>query len=489
MNIRMLIEKGFSIAHIFDLFKNTHNIQHTKEGRFVIRKEQYWKILPPVEYVEIIELRKFVASESQGQLSPHTLAEVIKLLRTDPELEMDVEIENTGKIVFSNGVYDVEKQCLEERINNDEYCWAIVNANYISNCKIKDAPIFYEYVKSSLEFDINPDKAELLLQILGYCLSDYIIAKKAFFFIGPPSCGKSIFLEFVRNLVDEEDTTQIPFSKSGDRFSKGVLRESRINICGEMSEVGFPDIDAFKALTGGDTMFGERKGKDGFSYKPHVKLLNAGNVMPIPKKNDGTEAIMERMIFLVFSKSIPRECWNMHLVDNLLAERDIICSLAVDRLKELVESNFQFCVPKDSAAYAKTYSESQNPLKVFLEEECEINASKKELSTEMWERFTEFCKNNSFNRNVTMQVFSQTIAAFPGVVKVRERVAEGQKTFFVGIGEKRINPKEDIGMHISNRKKAYPVLHNPPRLGKVGQKNVGENHNAQGGIYEQKNLH
>lgn len=424
-----------------------------------------------------------VASESQGQLSPHMLAEVIKLLRTDPELEMDTEIENTGKIVFANGVFDVEKQLLEERRNVKDYYWAIVNANYIPGCRIEDAPVFYEYLKSSLEFDNDSDKAELLLQILGYCLSDYINAKKAFFLIGPPSCGKSIFLEFVRCLVDEEDTTQITFSKLGDRFSKGVLRESRINICGEMSEVGFPDIDSFKALTGGDVMFGERKGKDGFSYKPHVKLLNAGNVMPIPKKNDGTEAIMERMIFLIFNRSLPRSCWDTELVGKLLNEKDVICSLAVDKLKELEKSNFRFCIPKDSTTYIKTYSESQNPLKVFLEEECEINARKKELSTDMWERFTEFCKNNSFNRNVTLQVFSQTIAALPGVVKVRERVVEGQKTFFVGIGAKKINLEEDNRKASNYRNNPFVKISNP-RLGNVAQKNISKNHHAQEKSYE-----
>lgn len=158
----------------------------------------------------------------------------------------------------------------------------------------------------------------------------------------------------LRKLLDCEDTTQIAFAKLGDRFAKGALRESRVNICSEMSEQGFPDIDVFKALTGGDSIFGERKGRDGFSYRPKVKLLNAGNVMPVPKKNDGTAAIAERMLFLVFNKSISRECWEMDLVDKLFLEKDFICSLAVDTLKGLYESNFQFCIPADSAIYSKS---------------------------------------------------------------------------------------------------------------------------------------
>lgn len=472
----IVVEKGFSIAHIFELFRSTKNIRHSQDGRLIVRKGQCWKVLPPVEYAEVSELRKFVTSETQGQLTPHTLAEVIKLLRTDPQLTMNTEcVINTGKIVFTNGIYDVKRQCLEEGENEEEYCWAIVNANYYSNCRIEDAPIFHNYVKSSLEYEENPDKTFLLLQILGYCLSDYVTAKKAFFLIGPPSSGKSIFLEFVRQVLDDEDTTQIAFAKLGDRFSKGALRESRINICSEMSERGFPQIDVFKALTGGDSIFGERKGRDGFSYRPKVKLLNAGNVMPIPKKNDGTEAIAERMLFLVFNKSIPRTCWKMDLADKLLIEKDIICSLAVDSLKGLYESNFQFCIPADSATYSKSYGEYQDSLKVFLSEECDMSADKKELSTEMWERYTEFCRNNSFVRNVTLQVFSQTVSALPGIKKIRERTEGGQKTFFLGIGKKReIKRAGGEGKIFMMRKNPFE-----PRLGNVGQKNEKEDYLAQ----------
>ncbi len=328
--------------------------------------------------------------------------------------------------------------------------------------KLQDAPVFQNFLETTLEYRRSPDDAKLLLEALGYSISDCTKGKTSFFLIGPPSSGKSVILEFIKMILNDDDTTQIPFTNLSNRFEKGMLHNSRVNLCSELSEKGFPQIDIFKAITAGDTMFAEHKGKDGFFFRPKVKLWNAGNVMPVPKYGDGTKAIVERLTFLRFKQSVPREKWNIRMLDELFEERDVICSLAVDTLKELIEKNFAFCIPADSAEYTKFYEESLNSIDVFIEEECEFFPEAMVSSKDFLCEYLAFCDNNLFAKSITMQIFTQKICSLNGVKKERRRVEGDQKMYFIGIQKKNAlhKPKECAGKNkkivFNTGKKTFP---------------------------------
>lgn len=382
-----------------------------------------------------MELRKFMTPETRMNISPYQLDTIIGLIRQHPDIYIDTTVCNTGQVIFRNGIYNVPDGKLYQL--NDNYNWAVVDADYIKKAMLNDAPVFRDFLMTSLDFKTNPKKAETLLEIIGYSLSDYTVAKKGFFFIGEPSSGKSKMLEFLQKLIGDEGVSQIAISMINSKFSLGQLQGKRLNICTELPSNKFPSVDIFKALTSGDRVYGEMKGKDGFSYYPKVKLLNAGNSVPLPANTDGTSSIIDRMVFLMFKHTVPREQWNINLVEDLLAERDVICSLAMRKLTYLAANNFDFTVPDDSRIFAEGYKNMLDAFRLFIKEACVLKENLHEGSQQLWDCYLVYCNDNNFPKGITRQLFAQKLTALDGVQKQRVRENGKQVTIFKGIAIRR----------------------------------------------------
>ena len=421
-------DKDLSNAKLCELF-----IEHGKlmsDGVDIIQK--VGNLYQPIRPQDIaLTMRELITRDTRFELSTNRLESIMDLIKQNPDIRVNPDISNLGKIIFRNGVYNVADGKLYPPDNR--YHWAVVDADYKEKVSLKDAPVFSKFLESSLDFKKDEKKATLLLEVIGYCLSDYTVAKKGFFFIGEPSTGKSKILEFLQKLIGDNSVSQILLPLISSRFSLGQLYGKRLNVCTELPSNKFPSIDVFKALTAGDRVYGELKGKDGFSYYPHVRLLNAGNCVPIPQKIDGTSSIIERMVFLLFNKTIPQKEWNVNLVDDLLDERNMICSLAVRELKKLVERNFQFTLPEDSRQFAASYRDTLEAFKLFVTEACERRDNVWVSSQQLWDCYVEFCNNNNFPRGITIQLFAQKLEALEGVKKQRKRIGGRHITIFIGI--------------------------------------------------------
>ncbi len=118
---RMLeINKRLATEYIYGLFKDLRVIRHDPNGQLLIKKGNRWKRIPITDNEEQKELRKFISGETQGNISSHTLQDIIRILKTDPELEMETDVRDTGKIIFQNGMYDAKEQKLVEIDPNDD---------------------------------------------------------------------------------------------------------------------------------------------------------------------------------------------------------------------------------------------------------------------------------------------------------------------------------------------------------------------------------
>lgn len=418
--------------------------------------------------VERILIRNCFTSETQAAISTRRIQEIIGLIKECPDLQMAKDDVPEGIIQFQNGSFDVLRQAMQEGRVEEKRRVAVIKADYIPNTRVEDTEHFSAFCKSSLDYEVNPQKTKLLLQILGYIFSGYIKAKKAIFFVGSPSSGKSVVLHWVKAVLPEEDITQIPFAGLSSRFNIGQLRNSRVNLCSELEEKGFPSISIFKAVVSGDELSGENKGENIFKFTPKVKLLNAGNVLPMPKNADGTLSVIDRMVVLLFNHSIPREQWDTKLLEKLIAEKDLICSLAVDTLKELVDSNFQFVNPDDSRIYLSSYAEAMDSVKVFVREECQLGEDYTVLSVELWNKYKNYCGDNVFQISISQQVFVNKILEISDVKKERIRIEGRQQTVFKGI---------TYGKTDKNKCKVNEAY--KPRLGNGRQSVMTEKHPAQ----------
>lgn len=296
---------------------------------------------------------------------------------------------NPGLINCLNGVLDItgDKPVLRSREELPDavftYC---IQANYREGPL--NAPCFNQYCRLSLGSD--KAKRRLLLEIIGYTLSDATNAKTAFFFIGKPSSGKSKILNFIEKLVGQENVSHVPLHELSDQFLRAQLYNQKINLQGELSGSPLKNIAYFKNLTGGDCVSAAFKGKDPFEFVFRGKLIFAGNVLPTSRDADVTNAFLERLTVLAFTQSVPKDKQDPDLLQKLLLEKDAIFSLAVKALIDLRKRQYHFT----GADSGELQEQLKNSAEKFLDEQCKFGPGKEVFKKELWDAYGIYCRNN-----------------------------------------------------------------------------------------------
>lgn len=412
-----------------DLIRIINNELYMYDDKF-----GYFKILKEGEATR--KLLSLLKEEiKRDSISSKTIEEVVKRLKNMDEINLEYSEINSNPqyINCQNGVLDIIEQKLlpHEKKYLFTYC---INANYI------DDPEGVEYTKeitkffnTSLEEDEN--KRKLLMEVIGYMISDFNNAKKAFIFIGKPHSGKSLLARIISKLIGSENVSNIPFHKLGDRFSNAELSIHKLNINAELDSTPIRRISNFKAIVGNDYLSAEFKGKPLFSFKSRTKLLFCGNYMPEIKDIESSQAFTDRLIFLIFNRSTPKKEIDYRLEEKLINDIDVIFTQSMYALKELVGNNFQFILPKDSQKFLEEYSNNQNHVLEFISECCRLEDGAKVHTKNLYKMYQKFCEQNCIAMyNLTK--FSEYISNVNGVYKTRFRLNGMNLRGFEGIAIK-----------------------------------------------------
>lgn len=382
------------------------------------------------------KLLSLLPENRRNRISTKTLEEVLKRLKYQPNINMQKDDMNANPkyINCKNGVIDLESGKLleHEKSYNFTYC---INANYLQDSEKVSLPEMQKFCDASLE--ANEEKKQLLMEIIGYLLSDYNNAKKAFIFLGKPHSGKSLLSKIITYLIGDKNVSNIPFHKLGERFSNAELSIHKLNINAELDSTPIRKISNFKAIVGNDTLSAEFKGKDLFSFKAKTKLLFCGNYMPELKDVEITEAFMDRLVFLMFNRSTPKDEIDYDLEEKIIKEIDSVFTVAMDCLKELIKRNFRFIIPKDSQKFIKDYASRQNNVNEFINERCKLCKDVRVHTKTLYDSYLKFCEANCIAA-YTSNKFSEYIAAIDGVTRSRFRLNTENLRGFIGIAIKEI---------------------------------------------------
>ena len=334
---------------------------------------------------------------------------------------------------LQNGVFNLETDELLEHDPHFRFTYQ-VKACYLDDPDRIFCPVFEEFCRSSLDND--PDKRQLLLEMIGYICSDQIAGKCAFFLQGQPNSGKSVISELVGRLFDPSLVSNVPLHQMGDRFFRAELAGKKVNIAGEIAGRTLRDISIFKAVTGGDRIVGEYKGKDPFYFTPSCKLLFAGNTLPRTTEADTTAAFVNRLKVLLFQQSIPLEKQDKQLLSQLCREADSIVTLSLHAVQRLMERNFEFTLPADSKVFLRSFATRSNILSGFLEECCILSPESKAFNTDLFEAFTTYCARNGLD-TLSRSAFYDLLSGVPHVYAKRIRIGKENRQGHVGITLKK----------------------------------------------------
>lgn len=402
--------------------------------------DTHWRILKHDEVSR--SLRRNLTEAENRVVSSSQIKEIERRIATDYRFELrEQEVEHSMKLHVENGVVDLETGKIIT--NSREQFLYRLNFSYRVNADIEDAPNFKRFLETSLE---DSKKKIVFLETMGYSVSETNEAHKAIFYYGESGTGKSVALNLVKKVIGEENTTAISFDDIGGQFFKASLAGSRINICPEMKGGKYRREDIFKSITSNERIMAEHKGEQPFEFVVKTKLLTAGNVFPEFSSGAGMDAILRRIVVVRFTKKVPVK--DRHLEEKLWEERDVIFSLAVKALIELIQRDYIFTEPDDSKSFLQAMQRDATVLEDFIENECSISSKEQVHLRKILERFERFKTENGYDVKVSNREISQKIVSLDGVTRERFRMDGENLWGFRGIGLK--NEKKNIFVKKTN---------------------------------------
>ena len=194
--------------------------------------------------------------------------------------------------------------------------------------KPSPTPVFDRYLHTLT----NGDKAveQLLLEFIGACISNVKgwRMKKALFLVGAGDTGKSQLKSLVERLLGKENFIGIDLKEIEARFGTGVIYGTRLAGSSDMSFLTVDELKTFKKITGGDSLFAEFKGQQGFEYTYNGLLWFCMNRLPKFGGDDG-QWVYNRIMVVDCPNVIPLEKQDKELLDKMYAEREGIVFKAI----------------------------------------------------------------------------------------------------------------------------------------------------------------
>ena len=286
-------------------------------------------------------------------------------------------------------------------------------------CNWPGAPVATPCFDRYMEQLTNGDHAviQLLSEVGGVVISNEKgwHTKKSLFLVGPGDTGKTVFRAILEKLLGKENCVSIDLKTIDARFGTSMLHGKRLAGSSELSFAKVNEMNTFKILTGGDTVFMEYKAQQGFTGRFNGILIFCTNRLPCFGGDNG-KWVYERIMPVVCSNVIPKDQQDKMLIDKLYAEREGICYKLVMALLKFRENGHCFSEPESVIAERAKYMSENNSVIGFFTE-CMIRKDDGKLSgrrtvSSIYHAYREYCHENNNGYAKTLKEFKAEIADY-----------------------------------------------------------------------------
>lgn len=327
-------------------------------------------------------------------LKDYDIKSILKLIKIHPKIQIYEENQKSNKKLINckNCILKISKNrniSIDE--HSKEYLFLnVISANYLTNYDFENSK-FKVFIESLANKD--EEVIKLIQQVLGYSLSNFNNAKKAFIFYGKSNTGKSVLLNLLINICGEDNVANIELQNLNKRENIASLYGKKLNVCNELPDYKITDTGIFKALVSdNDKVTGKALYSNPFSFYNKAKLIFACNNMPDINfnKNLDYSAFFNRLIIIPCLNSIPESRQDKNLFKKLLKEKDLIFSWAIDGLKEYIDNGNKFIEPKITKQIMQEYISSINIVDSFINQCCEYSENQYSFKYEIEEFFIKY---------------------------------------------------------------------------------------------------
>lgn len=355
-----------STQKLYMHLKENLNLKITEKGNLFLYEKPIYRLISPKEFKGLI--KSYIPIEIRTEKDWEA---VYKEFSTDEPNIFESDFNSNEKIVgFNNGILNLKSGELEE-YNEDVLLTRIVSCDYQANKTLNDAPAFQDYLKTLCNNDEN--KINFLLEYIGGILSNVkgYKFKILLILVGEGNTGKTQIRELTMEMLGRNHCVSIDMKKINDRFGAAQLYRKRLAGSGDMSTVEIAEMNVIKNLTGGDSLFAEYKGKDGFNFCYDGFLWFNANSLP-HFRGDRGQHVYDRFAIIECSNIIPTDQRDPLLLEKMLKEKDIIASIAIDKFRKAVNRGYKFSISEEMKQNKRNYQIENNSLLLFVKECCEL---------------------------------------------------------------------------------------------------------------------
>lgn len=258
---------------------------------------------------------------------------------------------NPFKIVFQNGVLDVETLTLEP-MTPDHLESIKINCNY-------DPTAYSETVDEFFTTATNGDKAteQLLYEAIGYSMLKTNELQKAFILVGSGRNGKSTYLDLIKGVLGKHNTTTVSFKDLASNFRASMLDGKLASLAGDISSQPITESDLVKSISAGEDVTLEQKYKAAQSKALFSTLFFACN--KLPRTPDTSEGFYRRWCIVPFVANLNAvtRVEGMFFKRKLLEQvsLDYVAYKAVQAIHKVLSTTQEFTQPQASIDMLNQY--------------------------------------------------------------------------------------------------------------------------------------
>ena len=255
-----------------------------------------------------------------------------------------------------------------------------------------ECPLLEEILEDAFEEDATID---VLQEYFGYIFMkrDTLNLEKVACLVGAGANGKSLLLEVITYLVNIDNVSHVELKNFAKENNIIAMQNKFLNIGSDGTNKGV-DTGALKKIASGERIEGKKLYNDVKTIDKLPKLLFALNQMPDSSSGDYSYGYLRRLLIFSFTKIIPEDKRDKHLLEKLQKELSGILNFAIEGYEVLLEQqDFSFSNAIEKSI--KEYSLQLNHIEHFLNEQVIANSENGRTShASLYKNYQMWCKQS-----------------------------------------------------------------------------------------------
>ena len=270
---------------------------------------------------------------------------------------------------------------------------------------------------------------EPVWELIGYLMYSGNPLHKAVMLMGNGRNGKGTLLRVVVALLGERNITAVSLHDLvNTRFSTASLFGKIANIAGDIDGSYLENTATFKAITGGDSISAEHKGRDRFDFTPWAVPVFSAN--KVPPSADTTVGYLSRWFVIPFPRDFTgKEDRGLDGKLQTKSELQGIAARGVKALRRLMKRG-DFDMPASATAARDEFARRVDQVRAWVDECCNVGEHPFQPRTPLYQAYTTWAARDGY-KPVKAGEFYDRLGAIAGVRS--HRLAENGTRGFLGI--------------------------------------------------------